>query len=784
VVIVRTVYGRQNLQSIGDLLGSHGYASVIQDVRGSGESSGQFGFLAQEPKDAVETAQWVLDQPWCDGRLAILGISYLSAASIAIAAEFPDQVRAAVWVTMPVTKDLLCFQDGVLRLHHTLPWTYMRTASLGGFDPELLYRKTPLVEAVPQSVDPSWAAMLEEGPRSRYWDGNDLWDYVRRTRVPGLHLGGWFDFLLDATLDPYCEMVQSGAPQRLVLGPWSHNGTISGPEKISGDVSYGYWSRQCEGGLDSLHEDPVDTSSPFIEECLRWLNFWVKGTGDSPARSSVKCFFTGHRPHWAELEAWPHPEAPGVRMYLGVAADGQSEPGGRGRGILSVLSADAISGTDPVAACESFVYDPDDPVPTEGGAVWAFPKAGMVPGPSVSSAHLREDVLTYDSEVLGSPLETCGAAEVELYASSDAPDTDFVAMLLDVDEDGVARYVSDGIVRARHRNSLDREDFLEPGQIYLFRIRMKGCAHTFGPGHHVRLTVTSSNFPKFDRNPNTGEPIYRSRRMQKAVQTVYCGPACPSAVVLPVRSGYHVRPLDDDDREWAKRLLEESWGSANIATRGRLVDASRIPGFVAVAGSGDRLGLLTYEVHSGECEIVTLNSLKRGVGIGQRLIRKVVEYAKEAGASRVWLITTNDNTDALRFYQKAGFRIVAVHRDAIALARRFKPEIPLIGENGIPIRDEIELELRASIPFVRGGRRRGIGRKWFVQGLFGYGDNGEPLLGEVPVKAERSMDGLISHHHKRGCIHERVRLVRAATKKLEGHVKLVCCWMEHANPVT
>ena len=181
--------------------------------------------------------------------------------------------------------------------------------------------------------------------------------------------------------------------------------------------------------------------------------------------------------------------------------------------------------------------------------------------------------------------------------------------------------------------------------------------------------------------------------MQKAVQTIYCGPACPSAVVLPVRSGYHVRPLDDDDREWAKRLLEESWGSANIATRGRLVDASRIPGFVAVAGSGDRLGLLTYEVHSGECEIVTMNSLQRGVGIGQRLIRKVVEYAKEAGASRVWLITTNDNTDALRFYQKAGFRIVAVRRDATSLARRIKPEIPVIGENGIPIRDEIELEL-------------------------------------------------------------------------------------------
>ena len=222
---------------------------------------------------------------------------------------------------------------------------------------------------------------------------------------------------------------------------------------------------------------------------------------------------------------------------------------------------------------------------------------------------------------------------------------------------------------------------------------MKACAHTFGPGHRVRLTVTSSSFPKFDRNPNTGEPIYRSQRMQKAVQTVYHGQACPSAVVLPVVSGYQVRPFDDDDREWAERLLKESWGSASIATRGRLADASRLPGFVAVAGSGDRLGLLTYEVRNGECEIVTLNSLQRGMGIGQGLIRKVAECAKEAGVCRVWLITTNDNTDALKFYQKDGFRIVAVHRDAIALARLLKPEIPLVGENGIPIRDEIELEL-------------------------------------------------------------------------------------------
>ncbi len=518
VIIVRTVYGRRNLPGIAELFGGHGYATVIQDVRGSGDSSGEFRLLAQEPEDAVQTAQWILSQPWCDGRLAILGISYLSAASIAIAAEFPEQVKAAVWVTAPVRKELLCFQDGVLRLHHTLPWTYMRKAPLSGFNPEALYRKTPLVEAIPESRDPSWAAMLEEGPRSRFWDGSDLWRHVERTRVPGLHFGGWFDFLLDATLVPYAEMLRSGAPQRLIIGPWTHNGTIGGPEKISGDVSYGYWDRQ---GEDDAREDSVDMSSPFIDECVEWLNYWVRGVGETPAAPSVRCFVTGHRPHWAQFEAWPHPSSRAVRMYLGAERSGNIE------------DLAAAGSAMPGCTRESFTYDPENACSTEGGAVWAFPKAGLTPGPSVSSVHLRRDVLAYDSEALDSSMDMCGTPEVELYASSDAPDTDFVAMLLDVDEHGVARYVSDGIVRARYRNSLDGEDFLAPGEIYLFRIGMKGCAHTFGPGHRVRLIVTSSSFPKFDRNPNTGELVYRSRETRKALQTVYYGRAYPSAVVLP-----------------------------------------------------------------------------------------------------------------------------------------------------------------------------------------------------------------------------------------------------------
>lgn len=525
VVIVRTVYGRRNLLGLGNLLSNHGYASIIQDVRGSGDSSGKFNFLAQEPEDALETTQWILRQPWCDGRLAILGISYLSSASIAIAAEFPEHVKAAVWVTIPAGKEILCFQGGALRLHHTLPWVYMKEAPLSSFDPEAYYTKTPLIDAIPQNLDSRWSLILKDGPRSEFWRKNDLWHYIERVRVPGLHFGGWFDFLLDATLVPYSQMNRSGAPQRLVLGPWSHNGVV-GTEKISGDISYG-----CPAGI--FRE--INTSSHFMDECIRWLDYWVKKMGEVSAWRPVRCFFTGDRPHWQELDSWP---APGgiMRMYLGSKGiqAGRRTEGAHARGILST---DLASMENATALCDSFVYNPENPTPTEGGAVWAFTKASLIPGPAVSSVHLRDDVLIYDSEMLGDPLKICGIPQVELYASSSAPDTDFTAIILDVDQDGVARYVSDGIIRARYRNSLEIEEFLEPGETYLFRISMKGCAHTFGPGHRVRLVISSSNFPKFDRNPNTGEPIYQTRAMREAVQTVYYGAATSSALIMPTPIG-------------------------------------------------------------------------------------------------------------------------------------------------------------------------------------------------------------------------------------------------------
>jgi ribosomal protein S18 acetylase RimI-like enzyme len=152
-----------------------------------------------------------------------------------------------------------------------------------------------------------------------------------------------------------------------------------------------------------------------------------------------------------------------------------------------------------------------------------------------------------------------------------------------------------------------------------------------------------------------------------------------------------VRALGEADREWATGKLRELWGEG-VVSRGRLLDATVLPGFVA-EGEGEPAGLLTYRIDGGDCEVVTINAFRRGAGAGTALMEAVAVAARDAGCRRVWLITTNDNLRALRFYQRRGFRLAALHRDALARSRELKPSIPEVGLDGIPLRDELELEL-------------------------------------------------------------------------------------------
>lgn len=459
LLLARTPYSRRQLLELAGEFTTRGYGVMLQDVRGTGDSAGQFGFLGQEPADALDTAHWLLAQPWCDGRFGILGISYMAAASIAIAAELPERVKACVWITMPLCREWLGWENGAMRLHHALPWTMLTHGiSLRGRDWAATYLTLPLADAAKEN--PLWQVFAEnENPEDPFWQANNLRPYLDRVRAPGLHAEGWYCFLNYAAITPYRRLnAVAGAPQRLIMGPWSHN-------------------------------EVLDVVLPEIQA---WFDHWFKGVPDHT--SPVRVRLIGEA-GWRDLPAWPEPSVP---LYLA--------PNGR-------LTSDA-----PVRQQDTFTADPLDPVPTQGGAVWEFPPAGLVPGPVIQTTAGRPDVLTYDTEPLTERLPLCGTVRLELTAGASTPSADFTAKLCDVAPDGTARYICDGIAR-------------EPGALHTFAIDMH-CGHLLKAGHRLRLEVAGANFPKYDRNlQHGGSPMHSGAEC--AVPSRHTVELGPSRLLLP-----------------------------------------------------------------------------------------------------------------------------------------------------------------------------------------------------------------------------------------------------------
>ncbi|MFZ5817348.1 MAG: CocE/NonD family hydrolase [Bacillota bacterium] len=483
IILLRTPYGRWQMKGLAAVLTGGGYGLLVQDVRGTGGSEGTFGLYAQEPPDALDLAEWLVGQPWCDGRLGILGLSYCAGAAIPIAAAMPERVKACIWVTVPISRDLLSWQGGAMQLHHAAPWTMLlaEPPPLKARDWQSFYRTLPLAEMVPQS--PVWRGLCEGvGAESPFWASMDLSRYLDQVRAPGLHAGGWYDFILHATLEPYRRMLAaSGAPQRLLVGPWSHNAILAAPE--------------------------------FQRAMFAWLDRWFHGRPDPSAPVTLYLTGEGEGSGWRDLAGWPAPDAVPQTLYL---AEGRLQP------------------EPPAGGSRHFRSDPDDPVPTQGGAVWEFPAArmGLEPGPAVQTTGERPDVLTFDTDPAEAPLPLCGEVEVALWASASTPDADFAVKLCDVAPDGTARYIADAILRARYRHGMDRPEPLIPGEVYPLRLSM-ACAHLLAPGHRLRLEVAGSNFPKYDRNLHTGGDNLRATAAEAVVaeQVIWFG---RSHVSLPV----------------------------------------------------------------------------------------------------------------------------------------------------------------------------------------------------------------------------------------------------------
>lgn len=516
-ILVRTPYGRNMplLLLMTQSLNRVGLGVVLQDSRGRYQSEGEFDFLNEE-YDTAETLTWLARQEWCDGKIGLLGMSMSSYPNFKVAGSkgLPQGVKfgaIASLMGMASYRENF-FRDGVLILHWGLPWLALIRSTTGGLAWKQqswmeLFEHIPLVEVAERlELDAdTWRGILAGGYDASFWQDLEAYDCLPNIDAPTLHVSGWYDFMLPQTLATYEHMAKHGKQQQLIIGPWDHQSLFK---------SFGEQAAQGQGGLDMMQ---------VVVDFFRRSLLPDEGSENGDGREIR--LFVEHQETWIETDSLPLPASRILDLYLSAGRDARSADGD---GWLSLQAP-------PSLAHQTFVYDPRDPVPTLGGAVWPFDTVGLKPGPAdQTKVEDRLDVLVYTGDVLEEDLWAVGSVQVELFAATSASDTDFTAKLVDVGEDEIPRIVADGIVRGRYSQAQGEEGLLRPQQPTRFLIDLRLCGHCFLVGHQIRLEIASSNFPKFDRNLNSASPLHLHSDILSAQQTVFHGGSLASRLRLTI----------------------------------------------------------------------------------------------------------------------------------------------------------------------------------------------------------------------------------------------------------
>ena len=509
-VLVRTPYGKGN-----DLLESwrsfpeRGYAVVVQDVRGRYQSSGSFGSMTQESDDGSDTLDWIARQDWSNGNVAMMGGSYLGMVQWRAALSRNPHLKAIFPVVAGCDeyRDRYYSRGGALKLGHRMLWLHenMRKAGAPTLDFRLFTKVLPLRfadRAATGQVLPLFQNALRHPNYDSYWKRTSTCQALDGVRVPAFIVGGWYDNYVQSDLDAYQALRRQGVPARILIGPWPHNMAQRFPQ-----VDYG-----------------PNAMAPVRNFQMEWFDRWTRTPQTQMAeRAPVKLFTMGSN-QWRDEAEWPLARTRYTPLFL---ASGGNANSSRGNGQLSRTVA-VKQRTD------RFVYDPLDPVPTQGGAVCCNPRVFPWGPLDQREVEKRQDVLVYTSEVLTRDVEATGLVRAILYVSTTATDTDFTAKLVDVFPSGEARLLTDGILRLRYRRSLEKPVLAEPGRVYPITVDVGVTSNVFLAGHRIRLEVASSNFPKFDRNLNTGRPMAEEDKPKTATQTIYHDAQHPSHLLLPV----------------------------------------------------------------------------------------------------------------------------------------------------------------------------------------------------------------------------------------------------------
>jgi putative CocE/NonD family hydrolase len=510
-ILMRVPYGKRApyiyLPVYGRFWARRGFAFVAQDVRGRFASNHGTAFdpMAHEVDDGYDTVGWIAAQPWSNGRVGQMGESYYGYTSLASAVSAPPALACVSPSTTAADFSIIGFRQGVPNLLAFGGWLLDMDAAEYQDSSGVDFTDLPLASLGKKAGirDRLWLRNLEEGPRGEHANRIDLESRLASVKIPMLHLAGFYDNILGGNLRLWQLMQQGAAPGRhwIVFGPWDH--------EYSTDTT-GYIGALEIGFAPSPTR--VDTLYRFFKSCL---------TDDKQAFASqprVSYFAIGAN-EWRSAEAWPPPQAKELSLYF-VSNEGANGAAGDGR---LERAQPEVSGTD------RFTYDPAAPVVFSADiSPWSI----AAELPDRSEVAKREDVLVYQTEPLEKDLEATGPVKVVLFAATSAVDTDFTAVLVDVHPDGYAHQVQNGVIRASYRDGLEQRKLLEPGQIYELAIDLWATSYLFAKGHRVRVEISSSDFPHYARNLNTGERVGFSDRIEKAEQTIHHSKEHPSRLVL------------------------------------------------------------------------------------------------------------------------------------------------------------------------------------------------------------------------------------------------------------
>ncbi|HTS37655.1 MAG TPA: CocE/NonD family hydrolase [Candidatus Solibacter sp.] len=531
-VLMRTPYDKSVSWAVSPVfkMVPRGYVVIIQDVRGRYQSEGEWYPFKHEQMDGFDTVEWVASLPYSDGKVGMMGASYVGATQLLAAIAHPPHLGGiAPNMTASNYHDGWTYQGGAFEQWFDQNWTSQlaqntlqrlieqNTNALVGSTtlplanyPVFNFGQLPADAQLTSSVAPYYFDWLAHPNYDDYWKEWSIEEHFSAVTVPALHVGAWYDIFNGGTLRSYMGIKAHGASeaartqQRLLVEIGGH----AGFGRRIGDVDFG----------------PHAIENVYTDVILDWYDFLFKGANNRFATEKPVTVFTMGANEYRQEDDWPPPQARLTKYFLHSGGRANSL---RGDGSLSTAAPK-------VEPADSYKYDPLSPAPTVGGPL-CCDEHHMEPGPrDQRSVENRDDVLVFSTGPMETDLEVTGPVTADLFVKSSAVDTDFTAKLVDVGPEGFAQDLTEGILRMRYATSQEHSTLIKPGQIYEITVDLWATSNVFLRGHSLRLEISSSNFPRFDRNLNTGEEIRFAKKSIVATNTVLHDAEHPSALILPV----------------------------------------------------------------------------------------------------------------------------------------------------------------------------------------------------------------------------------------------------------